>query len=133
MRGYSMHEDKFYDECAVVGVYGHPEAGKRNLLGLYALQQRGQESTGNGASKGHSIHAEVGMGRVNDFFTEERLTRLPGHLAIGHNRYSTTGSSVLRNAQPLLVDYAGGSLAIAHNGNLVNAQRLRAELEAHGA
>ena len=73
------------------------------------------------------------MGRVNDFFTEERLARLPGHLAIGHNRYSTTGSSVLRNAQPLLVDYAGGSLAIAHNGNLVNAQRLRAELEAHGA
>jgi amidophosphoribosyltransferase len=73
------------------------------------------------------------MGRVNDFFTEERLRRLPGHLAIGHNRYSTTGSSVLRNAQPLLVDYAGGSLAVAHNGNLVNAQRLRAELEACGA
>ena len=73
------------------------------------------------------------MGRVNDFFTEERLALLPGYLAIGHNRYSTTGSSVLRNAQPLLVDYAGGSLAIAHNGNLVNAQRLRAELEARGA
>jgi len=71
------------------------------------------------------------MGRVNDFFSEERLTRLPGHLAIGHNRYSTTGSSILRNAQPLLVDYARGSLAIAHNGNLVNAQWLRAELEAH--
>src|SRR4030095_5654240 len=79
------------------------------------------------------IHAEVGMGRVNDFFTEERLGRLPWHLAIGHKRYLTTGSSVLRNAQPLLVDYARGSLAIAHNGNLVNAKRLRAELEVHGA
>jgi amidophosphoribosyltransferase len=128
-----MHEDKFHDECAVVGVYGHPEAAKLTYLGLYALQHRGQESTGIVASEGQYIHAEVGMGRVNDFFTEERLARLPGHLAIGHNRYSTTGSSVLRNAQPLLVDYARGSLAIAHNGNLVNAQRLRAELEAHGA
>ncbi len=128
-----MHEDKFHDECAVVGVYGHPEAAKLAYLGLYALQHRGQESTGIVASKGQYVHAEVGMGRVNDFFTEERLARLPGHLAIGHNRYSTTGSSILRNAQPLLVDYARGSLAIAHNGNLVNAQRLRAELEAHGA
>jgi amidophosphoribosyltransferase len=128
-----MHEDKFHDECAVVGVYGHPEAAKLTYLGLYALQHRGQESTGIVASEGQYIHAEVGMGRVNDFFTEERLARLPGHLAIGHNRYSTTGSSVLRNAQPLLADYAHGSLAIAHNGNLVNAQRLRAELEAHGA
>ncbi|MBM3222836.1 MAG: amidophosphoribosyltransferase [Candidatus Tectomicrobia bacterium] len=128
-----MHEDKFHDECAVVGVYGHPEAAKLTYLGLYALQHRGQESTGIVASEGQAIHTEVGMGRVNDFFTQERLTRLPGHLAIGHNRYSTTGSSVLRNAQPLLVDYARGSLAIAHNGNLVNAQRLRAELEAHGS
>jgi amidophosphoribosyltransferase len=128
-----MHEDKFHDECAVVGVYGCPEAAKLTYLGLYALQHRGQESTGIVASDGQHIHAEVGMGRVNDFFTERRLTHLPGHLAIGHNRYSTTGSSVLRNAQPLLVDYARGSLAIAHNGNLVNAQRLRAELEAHGS
>src|SRR5229473_2419587 len=103
MRAYSMHEDKFHDECAVVGVYGHPEAAKLAYLGLYALQHRGQESTGIVASKGQYIHAEVGMGRVNDFFTEERLSRLPG------------------------------SLAIAHNGNLVNAKRLRAELEAHGS
>src|SRR5918911_5247242 len=133
MRAYSMHEDKFHDECAVVGVYGHPEAAKVAYLGLYALQHRGQESTGIVASDGRHIHAEVGMGRVNDFFTEARLRHLPGHLAIGHNRYSTTGSSMLRNAQPLLVDYARGSLAIAHNGNLVNAKRLRAELEAHGS
>jgi len=128
-----MHEDKFHDECAVVGVYGCPEAAKLTYLGLYALQHRGQESTGIVASDGQHIHAEVGMGRVNDFFTERRLTHLPGHLAIGHNRYSTTGSSVLRNAQPLLVDYARGALAIAHNGNLVNAQRLRAELEVRGS
>lgn len=128
-----MHADKFHDECAVVGVYGHPEAANLTYLGLYALQHRGQESTGIVASDGREIYAEIGMGRVNDFFTEDRLTRLPGHLAIGHNRYSTTGSSVLRNAQPLLVDYARGSLAVAHNGNLVNAPRLRADLEAHGS
>ena len=73
-----MHEDKFHDECAVVGVYGHPEAAKLTYLGLYALQHRGQESTGIVASEGQYIHAEVGMGRVNDFFTEERLARLPG-------------------------------------------------------
>ena len=128
-----MHEDKFHDECAVVGIYGHPEAAKLTYLCLYALQHRGQESTGIVASQGHAIHAEIGMGRVNDFFTEERLGHLPGYLAIGHNRYSTTGSSVLRNAQPLLVDYARGALAIAHNGNLVNAQRIRAELEERGS
>ena len=128
-----MHEDKFHDECAVVGIYGHPEAAKLTYLGLYALQHRGQESTGIVASDGQAVHAEVGMGRVNDFFTEERLAQLPGHLAIGHNRYSTTGSSILRNAQPLLVDYAQGPLAVAHNGNLVNAPRLRAELETHGS
>ena len=73
-----MHEDKFHDECAVVGVYGHPEAAKLTYLGLYALQHRGQRSTGIVASQGHSIHAEVGMGRVNDFFTEARLARFPG-------------------------------------------------------
>lgn len=128
-----MHEDKFHDECAVIGIYGCPEAAKLAYLGLYALQHRGQESTGIVSSEGRDIHAEIGMGRVNDFFTEERLARLPGHLAIGHNRYSTTGSSTLRNAQPLLVDYARGSLAIAHNGNLINAHRLRAELEAYGS
>jgi amidophosphoribosyltransferase len=128
-----MEDDKLHDECGVVGVYGHPEAAKLAYLGLYALQHRGQESTGIVASDGTDIHAEIGMGRVNDFFNETRLARLQGHLAIGHNRYSTTGSSALRNAQPLLVDYARGSLAIAHNGNLINAHRIRAELEAYGS
>jgi amidophosphoribosyltransferase len=128
-----MDDGKFHDQCGVVGVYGHPEAANLAYLGLYALQHRGQESTGIVASDEREIHAEVGMGRVNDFFSEERLARLRGGLAIGHNRYSTTGSSTLRNAQPLLVDYARGSLAIAHNGNLVNAHRIRAELEAYGS
>ena len=128
-----MDDDKFHDGCGVVGIYGHPEAANLAYLGLYALQHRGQESTGIVASDESELHAEVGMGRVNDFFTEERLARLRGHSAMGHNRYSTTGSSTLRNAQPLLVDYARGSLAIAHNGNLVNAHRLRAELEAYGS
>jgi amidophosphoribosyltransferase len=128
-----MDDEKFHDECAVIGVYGHPEAAKLAYLGLYAMQHRGQESTGIVSSDGGQLHAEIGMGRVNDFFDEERLARLPGRLAIGHNRYSTAGSSTLRNAQPFLVDYARGSLAIAHNGNLVNAHRIRAELEAYGS
>ncbi len=128
-----MDDDKFHDECAVMGVYGHPEAANLAYLGLYALQHRGQESTGIVASGHDGFHVEVGMGRVNDFFDEARLAHLQGTLAIGHNRYSTTGSSSLRNAQPLAVDYARGSLAIAHNGNLVNAHRLRSELEARGS
>jgi amidophosphoribosyltransferase len=128
-----MDDDKFHDECAVVGIYGHPEAANLAYLCLYALQHRGQESTGIVSSDGCELHAEIGMGRVNDFFNEERLTRLRGYAAIGHNRYSTAGASNLRNAQPLLVDYARGSLAIAHNGNLVNAHRIRAELEAYGS
>lgn len=128
-----MDDDKFHDECAVMGVYGHPEAANLAYLGLYALQHRGQESTGIVTSDHDGFHVEVGMGRVNDFFDETRLGHLRGSMAIGHNRYSTTGSSSLRNAQPLAVDYARGSLAIAHNGNLVNANRLRTELEAHGS
>ncbi len=128
-----MDDDKFHDECAVMGVYGHPEAANLAYLGLYALQHRGQESTGIVTSGQDSFHVEVGMGRVNDFFNEARLAHLQGSLAIGHNRYSTTGSSSLRNAQPLAVDYARGSLAIAHNGNLINAHRLRSELEANGS
>ncbi|MEE8290848.1 MAG: amidophosphoribosyltransferase, partial [Candidatus Tectomicrobia bacterium] len=128
-----MDADKFHHECAVVGVYGHPEAANLTYLGLYALQHRGQESTGIVSTDGHDVHAEIGMGRVADFFNETRLSSLQGHLAIGHNRYSTSGASSVRNAQPLTVDYARGSLAIAHNGNLVNAHRIRAELEAYGS
>ena len=128
-----MDADKLHDECAVVGVYGPAEAAKLTYLGLYALQHRGQESTGIVASNGETMQAEIGMGRVNDVFTEDRLARLPGRVAIGHNRYATTGLSNLRNAQPLFVDYARGSLAVAHNGNLVNATRMRTTLEAGGS
>ena len=128
-----MDDDKFHDECAVVGVYGNPEAANLTYLGLCALQHRGQESTGIVSSDTQAIYTEIGMGRVNDFFNEERLSHLRGDIAIGHNRYSTAGSSSLRNAQPLAVDYARGSLAIAHNGNLINAHRIKSELEAYGS
>jgi amidophosphoribosyltransferase len=125
--------DDLGEKCGIFGVYQHPEAAKLTYLGLYALQHRGQESSGIVSSDGKTLHAEVGMGLVADVFNERRLSRLPGAMAIGHNRYSTTGSSLLRNAQPLVISYAGGSLALAHNGNLVNAGEIRKELEQQGA
>jgi amidophosphoribosyltransferase len=125
--------DELGEKCGIFGVYQHPEAGKLTYLGLYALQHRGQESSGIVSSDGKTLHAEVGMGLVADVFNERRLSRLPGAMAIGHNRYSTSGSSLLRNAQPLIISYAGGSLALAHNGNLVNAGEIRKELEQQGA
>ncbi len=125
--------DKFHDECAVVGVYGHKEAANLAYLSLYALQHRGQESSGIVSNDGEQFHWEKAMGLVADVFTKDRLKRLPGRSAIGHNRYSTAGSSDLKNAQPLVVNFAFGNLALAHNGNLINAQMLRNELEAYGA
>ena len=125
--------DKFHDECAVFGVYGHKEAANLTYLGLYALQHRGQESSGIVSNDGNQFHVEKAMGLVADVFTKDRLKRLPGRSAIGHNRYSTAGSSDLKNAQPLVVNFAFGNLALAHNGNLINAQMLRNELEAYGA
>jgi len=125
--------DDFGEKCGLFGVYRHPEAAKLTYLGLYALQHRGQESAGIVSSDGQVLHAEVGMGLVADVFNERRLARLPGSMAIGHNRYSTTGSSLLRNAQPIVISYAGGALALAHNGNLVNAAEIRKELEQQGA
>ena len=125
--------DDLGEKCGIFGIYQHPEAAKLTYLGLYALQHRGQESSGIVSSDGTTLHAEVGMGLVADVFNERRLARLPGTMAIGHNRYSTTGSSLLRNAQPLVISYAGGSLALAHNGNLVNAGEIRKELERQGA
>jgi amidophosphoribosyltransferase len=125
--------DDLGEKCGIVGIYGHPEAAKLTYLGLYALQHRGQESSGIVSSDGKTLHAEVGMGLVADVFNERRLARLPGFMAIGHNRYSTTGSSLLRNAQPMVISYAGGSLALAHNGNLVNAVEIRRTLEQQGA
>ena len=125
--------DKFHDECGVVGVYGHLDAANLAYLGLYALQHRGQESAGIVASNNGSMHLEVGMGLVADVFSGSRLKKLPGKIAIGHNRYSTTGGSRIKNAQPCLIEYAGGTMAMGHNGNLVNASEIREELGAAGA
>ena len=125
--------DKLHEECGVVGVYGHPEAANLVYLGLYALQHRGQESAGIVASTHSKMHLELGMGLVADIFDPGRLLKLPGPLAIGHNRYSTAGKSELVNAQPCMINYAAGSLALAHNGNLVNAKAIRKELGSKGA
>ena len=105
--------DKLHEECGVVGVYGHPEAANLVYLGLHALQHRGQESAGIVASNNSNIHIEIGMGLVADIFNPDRLLKLPGPLAIGHNRYSTAGNSELVNAQPCLINYSAGSLALA--------------------
>src|SRR5688500_14031848 len=122
--------DKFQDECAVFGIYGHREAANLTYLGLYALQHRGQEGSGLVSSDGELFHQEKGMGLVADIYTKQTIKRLPGNMAIGHNRYSTAGGSNLKNVQPLTVNFALGNLALAHNGNLINATMLRNELEA---
>ncbi len=119
--------------CGLFGIYGHPKAAELTYYGLYALQHRGQESAGITASDGVDLRTYKNMGLVANVFQKETLRSLPGHLAIGHVRYSTTGSSNIKNAQPLVVDCARGQIAIGHNGNLTNAARLRAELEARGS
>ena len=125
--------DKLHEECGVAAVYAHPEASKMVYLGLHALQHRGQESAGISASDGVKIRTQKHMGLVVDIFTEDVLTKLPGSQAIGHTRYSTTGDSALLNAQPIMVDCNKGQMALAHNGNLVNAADLRAKLEREGS
>ncbi len=125
--------DKFREECGVVGVYGHAEAANLVYLGLYALQHRGQESAGIAVSNNGRMHLEVGMGLVADVFSDARLKKLSGKMAIGHNRYSTTGVSKVKNAQPCLIEYSGGAIALGHNGNLVNAAEIREELGSAGA
>ncbi len=125
--------DQFRDQCGVVGVFGHKEAANLTYLGLYALQHRGQESSGIVSTNGHQFYQQKGMGLVADIFTKDCLKRLPGNAAIGHNRYSTTGASELNNAQPVAVNFAFGNLALAHNGNLLNSEVVRSELEAYGA
>jgi amidophosphoribosyltransferase len=122
-----------HEECGIFGIYGHPEAANLTYLGLYALQHRGQEGAGICSSDGDCLYIEKSMGLVADIFSEKRLKRLPGKVAIGHNRYSTAGGSSLKNVQPLIANYALGTIAVAHNGNLVNAEKLRAELESQGA
>lgn len=126
-------DDHFRDQCGVFGVFGHAEAANIAYLGLHALQHRGQESAGIVTSDGEALYAHRSMGLVQDAFSAEQLQKLPGRIAIGHVRYSTAGGSHIRNAQPLAVDYARGSLAVCHNGNLTNADELRAQLEAEGS
>lgn len=125
--------DKFREECGIFGIFGHPDAANMAYLGLYALQHRGQEAAGIVSSDGKKLYCEKSMGLVADIFTEDRIKMLPGHAAIGHNRYSTTGDSISINIQPILVNFALGGLAIGHNGNLVNAGILKDELEAYGS
>lgn len=121
------------EACGVFGIYGSPEAAKMTYLGLYALQHRGQESAGIVTTDGRTLYSHKGMGLVGDVFDEPTLNTLKGNVGIGHVRYSTTGSSMIKNAQPLVVEYSRGSIAIGHNGNLVNAKILRDELEAYGS
>jgi amidophosphoribosyltransferase len=119
--------------CGVFGIFGHPEASNLAYLGLHALQHRGQESAGIVSSDGERLYAHRSMGLVQAGFSPKDLAALPGDRAIGHVRYSTAGGSHLRNAQPFAVDYARGSLAVAHNGNLVNHEALRERLEVRGS
>jgi amidophosphoribosyltransferase len=125
--------DKFHDECGVFGIFGHPEAANLSYLGLYALQHRGQESAGIATADGEKMRVSRAMGYVADAFDEAALEGLPGHIAVGHTRYSTAGESRLQNAQPFLIDCAHGQIAVAHNGNLVNALELRDELVRNGS
>ena len=125
--------DKFKDECGVFGIFGNPEAAPLTSLGLYALQHRGQESAGIATGDGERMRLARGMGQVTDAFTEETVNGLGGHLAIGHTRYSTAGDSTIENAQPFLIDCSHGQIAVAHNGNLVNARELRDELVRAGS
>jgi amidophosphoribosyltransferase len=125
--------DKFHEECGVAAIYGHPEASKLAYLSLYALQHRGQESAGISTSDGELIHTKKSMGHVADIFTVPVLAELPGSLAIGHTRYSTTGDTVERNAQPFSVHCNKGRIAVAHNGNITNAAELKKDLEARGS
>jgi len=123
------------DECGVFAVFGHPQAAEITYMGLYALQHRGQESAGivAGGNKERKFKSHHGMGLVPQVFTPPAMSSLTGTRAIGHVRYSTTGSSTLENAQPIVADCSRGQIAIGHNGNLVNANQLRDELEAKGA
>ncbi|HJQ97010.1 MAG TPA: class II glutamine amidotransferase, partial [Candidatus Polarisedimenticolaceae bacterium] len=119
--------------CGIVGIFGHPEAAKLSYLGLYALQHRGQESGGIVTAEGTRLFRRAGMGHIADVFSKDVLDELPGSAAIGHVRYSTAGDSNPANAQPFLLQHHRGPIAVAHNGNLVDAGIVRDELEGDGA
>jgi amidophosphoribosyltransferase len=128
-----VSDDHPHEECGVFGVFNHPEAAHLTYLGLHGLQHRGQESAGIVAANGERLSEEKGMGHVARIFKKSQLRKLKGHLAIGHVRYSTAGTSNLVNAQPFRIDSCKGEIAIAHNGNLVNAYAMRNELERAGS
>lgn len=128
-----MSGENIKDHCGIFGIFNHPHAARITQLGLFALQHRGEEAAGICTSDSSDLYLVKKMGHVGEVFDESSFAQLPGKNAIGHVRYSTTGSSTLLNAQPYKVDYSRGQIAIAHNGNLVNAQILRAELEAYGS
>ena len=128
-----MGGENIKHHCGIFGIYNHPHAARITQLGLFALQHRGEEAAGIYTSDSSDLYLVKKMGHVGEVFDESSFAELPGKNAIGHVRYSTTGSSTLLNAQPCKVDYSRGQIAIAHNGNLVNAQILRAELEAYGS
>ena len=125
--------DKPRESCGIFGIHGHQESEKLTYFGLYALQHRGQESAGIAVVRDGKILSHKGMGLVSDVFVEDHLDQLQGEAAIGHVRYSTTGSSILNNAQPFVVHHRKRSYAVAHNGNLVNAHTLKKELEEAGS
>jgi amidophosphoribosyltransferase len=120
-------------ECGVCGIYNHQDSSKLTYFGLYALQHRGQESSGIVTSDGSTISIHKDMGLVPEVFSEEVLQSLKGHMSIGHVRYSTTGASTLTNSQPMVVTHKGTTLAVAHNGNLVNSISMRRDLEEQGS
>jgi len=125
--------DKLREECGVVAIHNHPDAARQAYLALYSLQHRGQESAGIATADYKNLWNIKGMGLVAEIFTDDVLAKLPGSLAIGHTRYSTTGDSALLNAQPIRVNSTKGLIAIAHNGNLVHLGNLRTQLEREGA
>lgn len=127
-------DDAFHEECGVFGIFGHQDAAALTVLGLHALQHRGQEASGIVSFDGTQFSSERHVGRVGDNFSKKSvIDRLPGNRAIGHNRYATTGGAGLRNIQPLFAEFAGGGFAIAHNGNLTNALTLQKKLQTQGA
>ena len=131
--GINMSNDYLKDKCGVFGIFGHKDAARLTYMGLYALQHRGQESAGIVTSDGRLIREHKGMGLVSEVFNEEEILKLSGNIAVGHTRYSTTGSSNIKNTQPFLVETLSGHIAVAHNGNLTNALTLRKKLEKEGA
>ena len=129
-----LDDDHFHEECGVFGVYGHAESAALTALGLHALQHRGQEAVGIVAYDGEQFHAHRGLGLVGEnFSSKDVIGKLPGHSAIGHVRYATTGEVALRNVQPLFADFTFGGLAICHNGNITNSYHLRNRLVSRGS